>query len=187
MSVATEDSLIPASSSSFSSRCASRLRSRVMTVRVRVRSRNSRIGGGGTNEARTNPCAQIRQPRSIGDIALAARHIPGVAGVDQHHVQAVVEKVVERLPIGAGGLHHHTRDLLGEQMLPQREDLETSSRPRRHCRRCPSAPMALNPHTDLRVFLREVDSRAPRVHYLHRIHRFPTGLTKEGRASGRAG
>jgi hypothetical protein len=65
MSVATEDSLIPASSSSFSSRCASRLRSRVMTVRARVRSRNSRIGGGGTNDARTNPCA----PRSASHAA----------------------------------------------------------------------------------------------------------------------
>ncbi|CAN5587932.1 hypothetical protein BH24ACT11_BH24ACT11_05680 [soil metagenome] len=57
MSVATEDSLMPASSSSFSSRCTSRERSRVIAVRVRVRSRSSRTGWGGTNEARTNPCA----------------------------------------------------------------------------------------------------------------------------------
>jgi len=57
MSVATEDSLMPASSSSFSNRCTSRERSRVIAVRVRVRSRSSRIGWGGTNEARTSPWA----------------------------------------------------------------------------------------------------------------------------------
>jgi hypothetical protein len=67
MSVATEDSLIPASSSSFSSRCTSRQRSRVkwVRVRVRVRSRSARIGGGGTNDAVTSPCA----PRSVSQAA----------------------------------------------------------------------------------------------------------------------
>ncbi len=57
--------MIPPSSSNFSSRCASRLLSRVMTVRVRVRSLNSRIGGGGTNDARTNPWV----PRSASQAA----------------------------------------------------------------------------------------------------------------------
>lgn len=57
MSEATAESLIPASSSSFSSRKISRDRSRMIKVRVRVRSRNSRTGCGGTNEARTRPCA----------------------------------------------------------------------------------------------------------------------------------
>jgi len=57
MSEATADSLIPASSSSFSIRCASRARSRVIAVRTRVRSRNCRIGSGGTNGARTRPWA----------------------------------------------------------------------------------------------------------------------------------
>ncbi len=65
MSVATDDSLIPASSSSFSNRCSSRLRSRVITVLARVRLRISRIGFGGTNEARTRPCA----PRSASQAA----------------------------------------------------------------------------------------------------------------------
>ena len=65
MSVATADSLIPASSSSFSSRCTSRVRSRVMVVRARVRSRSTRIGCGGTNDARTSPWA----PRSASHAA----------------------------------------------------------------------------------------------------------------------
>lgn len=57
MSVATEDSLIPASSRTFSSQLISRPRSRVRFTRVRVRSRNCRIGWGGMNEPRTSPCA----------------------------------------------------------------------------------------------------------------------------------
>ena len=57
MSLATLDSLIPASSSSFSNRWISRPRSRVIIVRARVRSRSSRIGAGGTNDPRTRPCA----------------------------------------------------------------------------------------------------------------------------------
>jgi hypothetical protein len=55
MSEATADSLMPASSSSFSSRWASRERSRVIAVRVRVRSLSCRTGSGGTNEPRTRP------------------------------------------------------------------------------------------------------------------------------------
>ena len=57
MSEATELSLMPASSSSFSSRWISLARARTTVVRVLVRSRSCRIGSGGTNEPRTSPCA----------------------------------------------------------------------------------------------------------------------------------
>ena len=69
-------SLIPASSSSFSIRDHSRVRSWVNAVRALVRSRNSRIGGGGTNEERTSPCA----PRSASHIASETSLLrPGIA------------------------------------------------------------------------------------------------------------
>ena len=55
MSVATTDSFTHAASRTFSSRCASRLRSWIVTVRYRVRSRRRRIGSGGTSEARSSP------------------------------------------------------------------------------------------------------------------------------------
>jgi hypothetical protein len=55
MSVATDDSLIPASSRSFSSRWISLALARVTVVRVRVRSRSWWIGSGGTNDPRTSP------------------------------------------------------------------------------------------------------------------------------------
>ena len=80
MSLATLDSLMPASSSSFSSRWISRLRSRVMMVRARVRSRSSRIGAGGTNEPRTSPCA----PSCANQVASEASLVgPGPSGLDR--------------------------------------------------------------------------------------------------------
>jgi hypothetical protein len=59
MSEATEESLMQASSSSFSRRWISLLRSRVMMGLARVGSRSSRIGGGGTKEARTSPWTPV--------------------------------------------------------------------------------------------------------------------------------
>ena len=87
MSEATEDSLIPASSSSFSSRWTSRARSRVIAVRVRVRSRSCRIGSGGTNEPADQAVrAELGQPGRVRDIGLAAGQVLDVPGVDQHHL-----------------------------------------------------------------------------------------------------
>ena len=56
----TEDSLIKAPSSSFSSRCHSRVRSRTSCSRVRVRSRSARISGGGTKLGRSSPISASR-------------------------------------------------------------------------------------------------------------------------------
>ena len=112
-------------------------------------------------------CPEIGQPGGVGHIGLAARHIAHPRRVDQHHLQRIVEQVVERLPIVAGGLDHHTRDLLGEKVLTQCQDLRRCRAPRRHRRRRPFTALALNPHTDLRVLLRAVDTRAARVHDIH--------------------
>jgi hypothetical protein len=57
------------------------------------------------------------QPRRVRDVGFAAGHIAGRLGVDQHHRQLVFEQVVKRLPVVRGGFDHHTRHLLGEQML----------------------------------------------------------------------
>jgi hypothetical protein len=67
----------------------------------------------------------------------------------------------------AGGFDDHTRDLLGDQMLTQCQDLRGRSAPGRHRRRRSSASLALDSDTDLRVFLRAVDARASRVHHIH--------------------
>ena len=80
MSVATEDSLMPASSSTRSSRLISRTRSRIRVVRNLVRSRSSRIGSGGTKEpgpARGRRWANHARRRR----RLAARQVPACAGL----------------------------------------------------------------------------------------------------------
>ena len=53
MSEATTDTLIPASSNSFSTRFFSRPRSPTRSTRYRVRSRSRRIGSGGTKLGRS--------------------------------------------------------------------------------------------------------------------------------------
>ena len=104
------------------------------------------------------------------DVGLAARPVVGVPGVDQHHGHRVFEQVVERLPVVAGGLHHHTRDLLGDQVFAQRQDLVAHRTPGRHARRCRSSPRALNPDAHLGVLLRDVDTRTPPMHHFHPDH-----------------
>ena len=61
---------MPASSSSFSSRWISRVRSRITAVLVRVKSRNCRIGSGGTNEPRTRPWAPSCASEAASDTSL---------------------------------------------------------------------------------------------------------------------
>jgi hypothetical protein len=64
--------------------------------------------------------------------------------VDQGHIQSVVEQVVERFPVVAGGFNHHTSDLRRDQMLPQRQNLPCRGTPGHHHRRlrasAPSSP-----------------------------------------------
>ena len=125
MSEATEDSLIPASSSSFSSRWTSRPRSRVIAVRARVRSRSCRIGSGGTNEPRTRPCAPswASQVASETSVLRPGRFFTCRALTSMHLEPGVLEQVVERLPVVPGRLHHRAGHPLGDQVLAQRQDL----------------------------------------------------------------
>ncbi len=66
---------------------------------------------------------EVGEPLRVGDIGFAAGHVLGVAGVDEHHVQAVFEDEVERLPVHPRCFHHHQGHLLGDQMLAQGKDL----------------------------------------------------------------
>ena len=164
MSEATEDSLIPASSSSFSSRWTSRPRSRVIAVRVRVRSRSCRIGSGGTNEPRTRPCAPswASQVASETSVLRPGRFFTCRALTSSTSNAGVLEQVVERLPVVPGGLHHRTGDPLGDQVLTQREDLVGGRAPRGHRLDRLAATRAGDPDADLGVLLGDVQPRAPR-------------------------
>ncbi len=106
MSLATEDSLIPASSSSFSSRWISRARVRThrgprpgqvpqLPDRLRWHER-----------APDQPMRpELGQPRGVGNVGLAPRQVLHVPGIDQQHLErAVLQQVVERLPVVPGRL-----------------------------------------------------------------------------------
>ena len=78
---------------------------------------------------------ELRQPRRIGHVRLTPRQVLDVPSVHEHHLErGVLKQVVERFPVVAGRLHHHQRDLLGDQVLPQRQHLIGDRPPRRHRR-----------------------------------------------------
>jgi hypothetical protein len=59
---------------------------------------------------------QLRQPGGIGHIGLAAGQDLDLAGVDQHERHpTLLQHPPHRLPVLAGGLHHHLGDALGGQ------------------------------------------------------------------------
>jgi hypothetical protein len=69
----TDDSLTRASSSSFSSRCHSAVRSRTSCSRVRVHWRSARISAGGTNEGRSRPISVSRAIHCASSLSVFGR------------------------------------------------------------------------------------------------------------------
>src|SRR5215469_12176128 len=115
-SVATLESLMPASCNTLWSRLAARLRSSVKLLRYRVRSRSSRIGAGWTKAAAQEPVLeQLCQPRTVGHVGLAPRDLFELGGVDQEQLEVVLQHVVDRFPVDPGRIHCH----VGHPLLAQ--------------------------------------------------------------------
>src|SRR5665647_3465908 len=112
--------------------------------------------------------AELSQPRRIRDVGLAAGHVAGMAGVDEHQLpRAVLEHVVERLPVVAGGLHHHTRDLRSHQVLTPGRHRRPARRPwrpswRYRARHSAGAPRPSLPLPSTRTAMACVPGRAGR-------------------------
>ena len=53
---------------------------------------------------------QVRQPRAVGLVGLAARHLPDVTGIDQNQLATGFQNVEHRLPVHAGRFHRCVRD-----------------------------------------------------------------------------
>ena len=70
---ATEVSLICASSSSFSARCFSAVRSRMRLRRQRVRSRSSRMGPGWTSDGRHMPRSATLASQTASSLPVLGR------------------------------------------------------------------------------------------------------------------
>jgi hypothetical protein len=61
------------------------------------------------------------QPGGIRDVGLAPRHLLDVPGVDQQALEVVFKDRPRRLPIDAGGLHHHLLNPVRGQPIAQAE------------------------------------------------------------------
>ena len=169
MSEATAESLMPVSSSSFSRRWTIRPRSRVAVVRARVRSRSSRTGcgrhEGGPDQA---VGAELGQPGRVRDVRLAAGQVLDLPRVDQDHVQALGQHVVEGLPVVRGRLDHHQRHPCGEQMVPQGQDRVRRRSPRRGLGREGPPPLRTRgADARLGVLLADVQAGAAFVQHVH--------------------
>lgn len=82
---------------------------------------------------------QFGQPGRVGDIGFASRNVPGVAGVDEDHGQALIfEQIVEGTPV-ITGRSITTRLTCSLQELLQIQDLSRHRTPRVDCGRRGSA------------------------------------------------
>ena len=80
--------------------------------------------------------AELSQPLRVGDVGLATRQVLDVPRVDEHHLErAVLEQVIERLPVVARRFHHHQAHLLANQMITKLQHLVGDRAPRRDRRR----------------------------------------------------
>ena len=111
---------------------------------------------------------ELREPRSVRDVGLAAGEALRVSGVDEHDLKGpVLEEEVERLPVVARRLHDDEGHLLGDQVLSKREDLVRHGPPGRHrrARSCPAA--AGDAHAHLRVAFGDIDASTPGMDDVH--------------------
>lgn len=113
---------------------------------------------------------EFSEPLSIRDVGLAAGQILGVPGIDQHHVQLRLHRIVERLPVTSRCLHDHQRDVFVGQVLGQSLDLGRGCSPYRDLLVVGAVSFAGYAHTDLDIAFADVHAGAPFVLDLHRGH-----------------
>jgi hypothetical protein len=115
--VTTEVILIMASSSSFSSRCRQRVRSRTRSVRARVKSRTRRIAAGGTKLGRSSPSWVSRASHIASSLPVFGRplEVLGLRRGDQLDRQAdAFQHVIPHAPVIGGALQRHHLHLVPE-------------------------------------------------------------------------
>jgi hypothetical protein len=111
---------------------------------------------------------QLRQPGGVADVGLAAGQVPGIAGVDQDHIQALGQQVDEGLPVVRRRLDHHQRDPRVDQVLAQVKDRPGGPGPGRRLGGEGPAPSRVGrAHADLGVLLADVQARTAFVEDVH--------------------
>jgi hypothetical protein len=123
MSLATESSLMPASSEHLVQ--AVGLALALGDLGLSVAGEVSKLADlMRRHEARAQEARlqQVAQPRRVGQIGLSARHLLDVAGVHQKRLELVLEHRPHRSPVDPGGLHRHLGHLVGGQPVAQRQE-----------------------------------------------------------------
>jgi hypothetical protein len=123
---------------------------------------------------------QLTQPGGITDIGLAAGQDLDVAGVDQQQLEpALFQHIPDRLPVLAGGLHHHLGDALGLQ--PVRQGLQAGGERRVGADLLAATPATPTDTSSIRdadaghhLILADIQRRGPFHDQLHRLPP-PTG------------
>ncbi len=95
-SEATDISVTQQSCMTFSSRCTARVRFSIVVRRCRARSRNARIGVGGTNDGRTRPCSTSC---AIHPASVTSVFRPGIAMQMPRVQQPVFERILHHVVI----------------------------------------------------------------------------------------
>ena len=113
-----------ASSSTFWMRLATVAWSRINWVRCRVRSRSSRIAGGGMKLGESRPCWSSC---AIHSASLTSVLRPGTClsllGVDQDDLEVAFQEVEDRLPVDPGRFHGDVADAFGLEPVGQRQQV----------------------------------------------------------------
>jgi hypothetical protein len=81
---------------------------------------------------------QLAEPLGGLHVGPAAGHVLDVLGVHEPELEVVLEQVLDRLPIAAGGLHRHVRYAEPLEPIAQRQQSGGIDRP----------PMDLRPRAD---------------------------------------
>ena len=110
---------------------------------------------------------QLANPLGVLDVGLAPGDVAQVVRVEQPALKAILERLEDRLPIHAGGLHPDERDLELGQPLPERR-AAAERRRKRPCLLIPAAATAArNAHGRDHVVAVHVKPRAPLHHHIH--------------------
>jgi hypothetical protein len=134
---------------------------------------------------------QLGQPGGIGHIGLAAGQDLDLASVHQHQLEApLLQHLPDRLPVLAGGFHHHLGDPFSSQPAGQR--LQSRGEGRVGADLLAAAALAgRHPHTGHHLVLGHIQAGAPCYQQLHRRHLpcrwvVPGGADRSGDAERRA-
>jgi hypothetical protein len=112
---------------------------------------------------------ELADPFGVLDVGLAARDVVQMLGIEQPALKALLERLEDRLPVHAGGLHPDQRHRgLGEPVSKLRQPGERGAECSRLLIDTPSAAAGDADRRD-HVVPVHIKPRAPLHHHIHRL------------------